>query len=68
MERSKNVKNHDDVACLVIRDILAVLNIITEGEISTETIMNIYGERYTEEIKTEKKELLFKYEKSFLKI
>lgn len=64
MEWSKNEKIQDDVACLVIRDILAVLHIILEGEEPTETIMNIYGARYVEEIKKEMKEVLFKY-KSF---
>ena len=46
MEWSKNEKIQDDVACLVIRDILTVLHIIEEGEKPTETIMNIYEERY----------------------
>ena len=64
MEWSKNEKIQDDVACLVIRDILAVLHIILEGEDPTETIMNIYGARYIEPIKKEMKEVLFKY-KSF---
>ena len=58
---SKNEKIQDDVACLVIRDILAVLNIILQGEDPTETIMHIYGARYIEPIKKEMKELLFKY-------
>ena len=62
MEWSKNEKIQDDVACLVIRDILAVLNIINEGEDPTYTIMNIYGARYTEDIKKEMKKVLFKYE------
>jgi MoxR-like ATPase len=61
MEWSKNEKIQDDVACLVIRDILAVLHIILEGEDPTETIMNIYGARYIEEIKKEMKEVLFKF-------
>ena len=61
MEWSKNEKIQDDVACLVIRDILAVLHIILEGEDPTETIMNIYGARYIEPIKKEMKETLFKY-------
>ena len=65
MEWSKNEKIQDDVACLVIRDILAVLHIIVEGEEPTETIMNIYGARYIEEIKNEMKKVLFKYNKSF---
>ena len=56
---SQNEKIQDDVACLVIRDILAVLNIIVEGEDPTETIMNIYGARYIEPIKLEMKKLLF---------
>ena len=64
MEWSKNEKIQDDVCCLVIRDILAVLHIIVEGEDPTETIMNIYGARYTEEIKKEMVDTLFKY-KSF---
>jgi len=64
MEWSKNEKIQEDVACLVIRDILAVLHIILEGEEPTETIMNIYGARYIESIKKEMKEVLFKY-KSF---
>ena len=59
-EWSQNEKIQDDVACLVIRDILAVLNIIVEGEDPTETIMNIYGARYIEPIKMEMKELLLK--------
>ena len=62
MEWSKNEKIQDDVACLVIRDILAVLHIILEGEEPTETIMNIYGARYIETIKNEMKEVLFKYQ------
>lgn len=62
MEWSKNEKIQDDVACLVKRDILAVLNIINEGEDPTYTIMNIYGARYTEDIKKEMKKVLFKYE------
>ena len=61
MEWSKNEKIQDDVACLVIRDILAVLHIILEGEDPTETIMNIYGARYIEGIKKEMKEILFNY-------
>ena len=60
MEWSKNEKIQDDVACLVIRDILAVLHIITEGEEQTETIMNIYGARYIEKIKKEMEETLLK--------
>ena len=62
MKWSKNEKIQDDVACLVIRDILAVLHIIVEGEDPTETIMNIYGARYVEEIKKEMKQVLFKYD------
>ena len=61
MEWSKNEKIQDDAACLVIRDILAVLNIIAKGEDPTETIMNIYGARYTEKIKLEMKEVLYRY-------
>ena len=61
MEWSKNEKIQDDVACLVIRDILAVLHIILEGEDPTETIMNIYGARYIEDIKKEMKDVLSKY-------
>ena len=61
IERPKNIKIQDDIACLVIRDILTILYIILEGEDSTETIMNIYGERYIEDIKKEMKEVLFKY-------
>ena len=33
------MKKKDDVAYIVIRDILSVLNIILEGENPTETIM-----------------------------
>ena len=62
MKWSKNEKIQDDVACLVIRDILAVLHIIKEGEDPTETIMNIYGSRYVEDIKKEMEKLLFSYE------
>ena len=62
MEWSKNEKIQDDVACLVIRDILACLHIILEGEDPTETIMNIYGARYIEPIKKEMKEVLLKYD------
>ena len=62
MEWSKNEKIQDDVACLVIRDILAVLNIIVEGENPTQSIINIYGSRYTNEIKKEMIDILYKYE------
>ena len=62
MEWSKNEIIQDDVACLVIRDILATLHIILEGEEPTETIMNIYGARYIESIKKEMEKVLFKYE------
>ena len=66
MEWSKNEKIQDNVACLVIRDILAVLHIIKEGEEPTETIMNIYGARYIKPIRKEMEETLLKY-KSFKK-
>ena len=38
---SKNEKIQYDLACLIIRDILAVLHILVEGENPTETIINI---------------------------
>lgn len=41
---------------------MAALHIIVEGEDPTETIMNIYGSRYVEEIKKEMKQVLFKYD------
>ena len=61
-EWSMNEKIQDDVDCLVIRNILSVLEIILEGEDPTKTIMNIYGARYIEPIKKEMEETLFKYE------
>jgi len=45
MEWSKIEKIQDDAAYLVIKDILAVLHIILEGEEPIENIMNIYGVR-----------------------
>ena len=59
---SKNKKIQDNVACLTIRDILSVLDIISKKEEPIEAIMNIYGSRYIEPIKREMREIIFKYE------
>ena len=47
--RNKEIANF--VTNHVIRDILAVLHIIADGENEIKTIMNIYGSRYTKEVK-----------------